>query len=90
MELLWVGTAYLTGLITSRLCLPTLVGYLMAEYILNAAGVEANETLKHLVDIGIELLLFTVGLKLKPSSLLRRAYLASFIKPFIFMSDFRI
>ncbi|MFZ2407131.1 MAG: cation:proton antiporter [Methylobacter sp.] len=76
MELLWVGSAYLTGLISSRLYLPPLVGYLMAGYILNAAGVEANETLKHLADIGIELLLFTVGLKLKPSSLLRREVLS--------------
>lgn len=76
MELLWVGTAYLAGLITSRLYLPPLVGYLMAGYVLNAVGVEANETLKHLADIGIELLLFTVGLKLKPSSLLRREVLS--------------
>jgi glutathione-regulated potassium-efflux system ancillary protein KefC len=76
MELLWVGTAYLAGLITSRLYLPPLVGYLMAGYILNIAGVEANETLTHLADIGIELLLFTVGLKLKPSSLLRREVLS--------------
>ncbi len=76
MELLWVGTAYLTGLISSRLYLPPLVGYLMAGYILNAAGVEANETLNHLADIGIELLLFTVGLKLKPASLLRREVLS--------------
>ncbi|MDP1664864.1 MAG: cation:proton antiporter [Methylobacter sp.] len=76
MELLWVGAAYMAGLITSRLYLPPLVGYLMAGYILNAFGIEANETLKHLADIGIELLLFTVGLKLKPSSLLRREVLS--------------
>ncbi|MGZ5031241.1 MAG: cation:proton antiporter domain-containing protein [Methylobacter sp.] len=76
MELIWVGTAYLSGLITSRLFLPPLVGYLMAGYVLNVAGVEANETLNHLADIGIELLLFTVGLKLKPSSLLRREVLS--------------
>ncbi|MGZ5030596.1 MAG: cation:proton antiporter domain-containing protein [Methylobacter sp.] len=75
MELLWLGTAYLAGLITSRLYLLPLVGYLMAGYILNIAGVETNDTLKHLADIGIELLLFTVGLKLKPSSLLRREVL---------------
>ncbi|MGZ5075906.1 MAG: cation:proton antiporter domain-containing protein [Methylobacter sp.] len=76
MELLWVGTAYLSGLIISRLYLPPLVGYLMAGYILNVVGIEANETLTHLADIGIELLLFSVGLKLKPSSLLRREVLS--------------
>ncbi|MGZ5010686.1 MAG: cation:proton antiporter domain-containing protein [Methylobacter sp.] len=63
MELIWAGAAYLAGLITSRLFLPPLLGYLMSGYVLNVAGVEANETLKHLANIGIELLLFTVGLK---------------------------
>jgi predicted Kef-type K+ transport protein len=53
MELLWVGTAYLVGLITSRLYLPPLVGYLMAGYLLNAAGAEANQTLNYLAHIGI-------------------------------------
>ena len=76
MELLWVGTAYLAGLVTSRLYLPPLVGYLMAGYVLNAAGIETNETLNYLANIGIELLLFSVGLKLKPSSLLRREVLS--------------
>jgi glutathione-regulated potassium-efflux system ancillary protein KefC len=76
MELIWVGAAYLAGLITSRLHFPPLVGYLMAGYVLNISGVEPNETLKHLADIGIELLLFTVGLKLKLSSLLRREVLS--------------
>jgi predicted Kef-type K+ transport protein len=83
MELLWVGTAYLADLISSRLYFPPLVGYLMAGYILNAAGAEANETLNHLTNIGIELLLFTVGLKLKPSSLLRREVLSVGGLPFI-------
>ncbi|MFA6053373.1 MAG: cation:proton antiporter family protein [Methylobacter sp.] len=76
MELLWVGTAYLAGLITSRLYFPPLVGYLLAGYILHIAGVQANETLAHIADIGIELLLFTVGLKLKLRSLLRREVLS--------------
>ncbi len=76
MELIWVGAAYLAGLVTSRLHLPPLVGYLMAGYVLNFSGVESNDTLSHLADIGIELLLFTVGLKLKLSSLLRREVLS--------------
>jgi glutathione-regulated potassium-efflux system ancillary protein KefC len=71
-ELVWVGTAYLVGLIASRLSFPPLVGYLAAGYMLHALGVESAQTLTHLAEIGIELLLFTVGLKLKLSSLLRR------------------
>lgn len=76
MELVWVGTAYLAGLVASRLYFPPLVGYLIAGYLLYAAGVHADDTLAHVADIGIELLLFTVGLKLKLRSLIRREVLS--------------
>lgn len=76
MELVWIGTAYLVGLISSRLSFPPLVGYLAAGYILHAFGIESAQTLTHLADIGIELLLFTVGLKIKLRSLLRREVLS--------------
>ena len=35
MELIWISTAYLTGLISSRLSFPPLVGYLVAGYVLH-------------------------------------------------------
>jgi glutathione-regulated potassium-efflux system ancillary protein KefC len=77
IELVWVGTAYLVGLIASRLSFPPLVGYLAAGYILHVMGVESSgDTLTHLADIGLELLLFTVGLKLKLRSLLRQEVLS--------------
>lgn len=76
MELVWVGTAYIVGLIASRLSFPPLVGYLIAGYVLHALGITSAETLTHLADIGIELLLFTVGLKIKLRSLLRREVLS--------------
>ncbi|MEC4747139.1 cation:proton antiporter family protein [Methylomicrobium sp. Wu6] len=76
MELVWVGTAYIVGLIANRLSFPPLVGYLAAGYILHFLGIESGHTLTHLADIGIELLLFTVGLKLKLRSLLRREVLS--------------
>ncbi|MEQ1638751.1 MAG: cation:proton antiporter [Methylococcales bacterium] len=71
-ELMCLGSAYVTGLLASRLSFPPLVGYLLAGYLLNLFNVEAMPNLTHLADIGIEILLFTVGLKLKLSSLLRR------------------
>lgn len=72
MELIWISTAYLIGLVASRLSFPPLVGYLVAGYVLHALDMAALPNLGHLADIGIELLLFSVGLKLKPSSLIRR------------------
>jgi len=76
MELVWVGTAYLVGLVANHLSFPPLVGYLVAGYVLHALGIESGHALTHLADIGIELLLFTVGLKLKLRSLIRREVLS--------------
>ncbi len=72
MELIWISSAYMAGLLASRLSFPPLVGYLVAGYILHSLGIAVLPDLPHLAEIGIELLLFSVGLKLKPSSLLRR------------------
>ncbi|CAG1769481.1 partial Glutathione-regulated potassium-efflux system protein KefC, partial [uncultured bacterium] len=75
MELIWLGSAYLAGFLCRQLYFPPLVGYLIAGYVLNSMGLQINETLSHIADIGIELLLFTVGLKIKLRSLLRREVL---------------
>lgn len=71
MELIWISAAFFSGLIANRLYLPPLVGYLAAGYALHNLNIPPLANLSHLADIGIELLLFSVGLKLKPSSLIR-------------------
>ena len=76
LELVWIGSAYLMGLLVSRLMLPPLVGYLLAGYALHAWDFSPLAALPHIADIGIELLLFTVGLKIKPRSLIRREVLS--------------
>lgn len=75
MELLWIGSAYVAGLLASRLWLPPLVGYLAAGYGLYLLGIRAETVLSHLAEIGILLLLFSVGLKLNLSTLRRREVL---------------
>lgn len=76
MELIWVSSAFLSGLIAARLTLPPLVGYLIAGYVLHSLNIAPLQSLNHLADIGIQLLLFSVGLKLKPKSLIRREVLS--------------
>lgn len=76
IELIWVGTAYFMGLAASRIMLPPLVGYLLAGYVLHALDFSPLTALPHIADIGIELLLFTVGLKIKPRSLIRSEVLS--------------
>lgn len=76
VELIWIGSAYLMGLLASALMFPPLVGYLVAGYTLHASGFVELSTLPHIADVGIELLLFSVGLKIKPSSLIRSEVLS--------------
>ncbi len=70
-DVAWISLAFLLGLLSRMLGLPPLVGYLAAGFVLNAYGVTSNELLQKLADLGITLLLFTVGLKLNLRTLLR-------------------
>lgn len=63
--------AFILGFTATRVGLPPLVGYLIAGFVLNAIGVEGGETINKIADLGIILLLFSIGLKLKIKSLLR-------------------
>jgi predicted Kef-type K+ transport protein/voltage-gated potassium channel Kch len=71
MEIVWVGVAFVLGFLASLVRLPPLVGYLVAGFILATLGVQPDETLSSFADLGVTLLLFTIGLKLRPASLLK-------------------
>ncbi len=64
MEPIWILIAFLVGLAVRQVGLPPLVGFLCAGFVLSAMGVEETETLVYLADLGIYLLLFSIGLKL--------------------------
>ena len=51
--------------------LPPLVGFLIAGFVLNGFGFQSDETIELVADMGIYLLLFSIGLKLRVRSLLR-------------------
>ncbi len=69
MNPLWILAAFLFGAVISRIGLPPLVGYLLAGFALNSAGVKGGELLVTAANAGVTLLLFTIGLKLKIKSL---------------------
>ncbi len=69
--LLWIFAAFAAGFLVTQLRMPPLVGYLAAGYGLSALGYSATPTLYALSDIGILLLLFTVGLKLRVQTLVK-------------------
>ncbi len=62
---IWITIAFLFGALSRGIGLPPLVGFLVAGFLLNFLGVTGGEFLDEMADLGIALLLFTIGLKLK-------------------------
>ncbi len=71
MEALWIVSAFALGLSFQKIGLPPLVGFLAAGFGLNALGFESNEVLSHAAHLGVLLLLFTVGLKVRLKNFVR-------------------
>lgn len=71
MEGLWIGFAFVLGLAARALGMPPLVGYLAAGFVLNALGVSGGTALAHVAHVGVLLLLFGVGLKVRLRNVLR-------------------
>jgi predicted Kef-type K+ transport protein len=70
-DLLWIGPALIAGIAAARLGLPPMVGYLLCGFVLNFSGVYDADRLTMIGNLGVTLLLFTIGLKLDLRSLLR-------------------
>ncbi len=64
-------TAFVFGFLARAVGLPPLVGYLLAGFVLHAFGYESTETIETISEIGIFLLLFGIGLKLRLRTLTR-------------------
>ncbi len=67
----WISLAFILGYLARYINLPPLVGFLATGFVLNYLGITSGETLQKLADLGITLLLFTVGLKLNLKVLIR-------------------
>lgn len=69
MDPLWLFIALLCGFIARQILLPPMLGFLAAGFVLHGMGVEASSSIQTLADLGVTLLLFTIGLKLRIRSL---------------------
>ena len=78
IDALWLSIAFLSGLAAKRLQLPPLIGYLVTGIVLNSMGLNdgnIHQVLTVLGDMGIMMLLFTIGLKIKFKSILKKEVL---------------
>ncbi|MEM7588113.1 MAG: cation:proton antiporter family protein [Acidobacteriota bacterium] len=71
LDAVWIGVAFLSGLAAKQIRLPPLVGYLVAGFVLYAVDVNPGEVIDHFAEMGVTLLLFSLGLKLRLGTLLR-------------------
>ncbi len=63
--------AFVLGFVAQRVRLPPLVGYLAAGFVLHALDYESTAAIEQISDLGVLVLLFAIGLKLKLSTLAR-------------------
>ncbi|MBW2475935.1 MAG: cation:proton antiporter, partial [Deltaproteobacteria bacterium] len=69
MDPLLISVAFLLGFLVRQVGLPPLVGFLTAGFVLNGLGFVGGEALQVFADLGVTLLLFSIGLKLDLKSL---------------------
>lgn len=62
---IWIAVAFGGGMLASLVGLPPLVGFLVAGFALNGLGAESGSFLQEMADLGVTLLLFSIGLKLR-------------------------
>lgn len=65
MDISIICIAFIFGFLAKQVNLPPLVGFLTAGFVLNYFDIEATERLKQLSEVGIILLLFSIGLKVQ-------------------------
>jgi predicted Kef-type K+ transport protein len=71
MDSILIIAAVIAGFAVKQIGLPPLVGYLAAGFALNGFDFHPSPVLDQLAELGITLMLFTIGLKLDLKSLLR-------------------
>ncbi|MCC2615699.1 cation:proton antiporter [Aestuariibacter halophilus] len=72
MDFAYILFAFACGLAVKTINLPPLIGFLCAGFLLNALGYQASPALSTLAELGITLMLFTIGLKLNIRDLIKR------------------
>ena len=78
MEFAFILIAFICGLALKLVGLPPLIGYLIAGFTLNYLGFNSTDALQTIANLGITLMLFTIGLKLNVRDLYKKEVVLSF------------
>ena len=71
MDALLIAIAFAFGFVAQQFRLPPLVGFLISGFVLQALGQKGGAALSAVADLGVTLMLFTIGLKLRLRTLAR-------------------
>lgn len=94
IEAVWIVFAFSLGMGVRLIGLPPLIGYLAAGFSIAASAdylglsVDSTTALQHIAHLGVLLLLFTVGLKLKVKSLVRPEVLGGGLLHFLISTEY--
>ena len=73
IDALWISIAFIAGYLAKKIHLPPLIGFLATGFMLNGFGYSQGTIAIHAMsELGVMLLLFSIGLKLDVKSLLRK------------------
>jgi glutathione-regulated potassium-efflux system ancillary protein KefC len=87
MEFAFILLAFICGLGLKIIGLPPLIGYLIAGFTLNFLGFQSTDALQTIANLGITLMLFTIGLKLNVRDLYKKeVWLGSIFHSVIWVS----
>jgi len=75
MDIVWIGLAFLLGVLLNRYHIPPLVGYLLAGIGLSFTGYEPGTLLHEIAHLGVIFLLFTVGLHISLKGIFQKEVL---------------
>lgn len=72
MEFAFILIAFICGFGLKLVGLPPMIGYLVAGFALNFFGFQSTDALQTIANLGITLMLFTIGLKLNVRDLFKK------------------
>jgi glutathione-regulated potassium-efflux system ancillary protein KefC len=71
MDAVLLAVAFFFGLLAQQLRLPPLVGFLVSGFVLQAFGQKGGDALGVIAELGVTLMLFSIGVKLRVRTLAR-------------------